>query len=416
VAAGFSGAIGPVAWLCLPIAALGTAEYRRFKFCAVWLAATATFFAFYFSGYARSASEDALIALPQSIIQDGLWQPFITGVRFLSVRFDAHPAKLVLAGVVVTTACIAMFAINLWTIFQRKREDAALWTSLAAFSFGGALMVMMGRNIGYWVPGRYSPGSDAFWIAFAAVALISLRKSASLWIPNLVLVCAVAGLSGYKTFWTIQHAPVPYPKSCDQCVAEFPLQRGSCFRSCFQWGEEQSAYHLAALRLSIFRDAKPAMILASSDSPVISDMPSRWLGVYVRDFMLAGLDPNLLHTLAPAPGHWPLPKQPFSPFYRGEWPVDILPQPLSQAWTELPQLLSKFPVITADRSRIWYLNTPETAGNLPAVEQGLSELGFVGSRVTITSPRYAAARFGLWCFERSGTGACAPATEQGSTR
>jgi hypothetical protein len=31
-AAGFSGVVGPVAWLCLPIAALGTAEYRRFKF------------------------------------------------------------------------------------------------------------------------------------------------------------------------------------------------------------------------------------------------------------------------------------------------------------------------------------------------------------------------------------------------
>jgi hypothetical protein len=199
-------------------------------------------------------------------------------------------------------------------------------------------------------------------------------------------------------------------------VADFPLQRGSCFRSCFQWGEEQSVYHLAALRLSIFRDAKPAMILASSDSPVISDMPSRWLGVYVRDFMLAGLDPNLLHTLAPAPGHWPLPKQPFSPFYRGEWSVGILPQPLSQVWTELPQLLSKLPAITAGRARVWYLNTPETAGNLPAIEQGLSELGFKGSRVTIAGPRYDAARFGLWCFERLENGACAAATGQGNTR
>jgi hypothetical protein len=277
-------------------------------------------------------------------------------------------------------------------------------------------MVMIGRSVGYWVPGRYSPGSDAFWIAFAAVALISLRRSATLWIPNLVLVCAVAGLSGYKTLWTIQRAPVPYPKSCDQCVADFPLQRGSCFRSCFQWGEEQSVYHLAALRLSIFRDAKPVMILTGKDAPVISDMPSRWLGVFVRDFMLAGLDSDLLHTLAPAPGRWPLPKQPFSPFYRGEWPVDILPQPLSRASTELSQLLSRLPLITAGSARLWYLNTPETAANFPVVEQALSDLGFGGSRVMIASPRYAAARFGLWCFERSGTGACAAAAQQDSTR
>jgi hypothetical protein len=123
--------------------------------------------------------------------------------------------------------------------------------------------------------------------------------------------------------------------------------------------------------------------------------------VYVRDYMMAGLPWQNLYSIAPVPGAWPLRTDPYpSPYNRGEWPTDILHQPLRQTWTSATELASDLSFLTHNHPLLWYLNTPETEANLLIIERALTELGYSASKVTIREPRYASARFGLWCFER----------------
>ena len=139
-------------------------------------------------------------------------------------------------------------------------------------------------------------------------------------------------------------------------------------------------------------------------------MPNRWLSVYVRDYMLAGLPRQNLYSIAPMPGAWSQRTDPYtSPYNRGEWPTDILPQPLRQTWESPSGLAADLSTLTLNQPLIWYLNTPETETNFVIIEQALTELGYTASKFAIREARYASARFGLWCFERRGSGRCAQA-------
>ena len=137
-------------------------------------------------------------------------------------------------------------------------------------------------------------------------------------------------------------------------------------------------------------------------------MPNRWLSVYVRDFMMAGLPWENIYSIAPIPGDWPVYNEPYSsPYARGEWSTDIVPKPLDQIWASVDGLMSNLATLVPDQPMIWYLNTPETGANFSKVEGALAELGYIGAEVKISEERYASARFGLWCFERIGSDACA---------
>jgi hypothetical protein len=80
------------------------------------------------------------------------------------------------------------------------------------------------------------------------------------------------------------------------------------------------------------------------------------------------------------------------------------------------ELASDLSVITSNKPLLWYLNTPETEANFVVIDRALTELGYVGSKFPINEAPYTSARFGLWCFERSGTGACSRAATDRQTR
>src|SRR5262249_18831374 len=161
-----------------------------------------------------------------------------------------------------------------------------------------------------------------------------------------------------------------------QSIVDYPLYRDKRFHECFIWSENQSVYHLAALRLSVFRDEMPRLILPRTDAPVITDMPNKWLSVYVRDYMLAGVPWQALYSIAPRPGVYSQPAGPYSrPYNRGEWPTDILPQPLRQIWESPTELASDLSKLTLNQPLLWYLNTPETEANFQTIERALTELG-----------------------------------------
>jgi hypothetical protein len=189
--------------------------------------------------------------------------------------------------------------------------------------------------------------------------------------------------------------------------------RGDCFRACFYWGDEQSVYHFAALRLSVFHDVSAHLILPEAGAPVVSDMPNRWLSVYVRDYMLGGVPVENTVSIAPERGTWALPNTPYSPFYRGEWSTDILPNPLENVRASAEAFTAEIPTRFVGQPRVWYINTPETEGNFEIINAAFADAGYTSERWTVNDPRYATARFGVWCFGANDVDAACAVGEQG---
>jgi hypothetical protein len=408
IAASLTVGSGLAAWVSLPVAALGIPEYRRPNYVIFWLVALTLFLVFYTSDYAVSPFKTEGDSPSLSLVfRDGVLSPVLYLFRFQSARFNISDHMALWISVISSL----MLGVNFWQIIRSNDGFAAatFWGSLVVFSMGTAAIVVIGRGVDSLAT-RYSPGADGFWLASIALALLVLagKPSARIAFLNKCLLVAIAILSALQNIRVLLSND-PIMRSCDQSIVEYPLYRDSRLQKCFYWSETQSAYHLAALRLSVFHDETRQLILPRTDAPVITDMPNRWLSVYVRDYMMAGLEWEKIYSIAPRPGAGLLPaKGPWpSPFYRGEWSTDILPQPLKQTWTSAAALLSDLPILTSKQPALWYLNTPETEGNFSTVQRAFSELGYTGLKFSIAGS-YSSARFDLWCFERTGSDACAP--------
>jgi hypothetical protein len=423
-AASFSMASGLVAWISLLIAAIGMSEYRRPPYVMLWLLVMVLFWIFYTSDYAvhpfRTDWESPSL---NRAFGDGLISPMIYLFRYQAVRFDTPKIAPLLALI-----SSLVLGINWWQIMRSKNgvATAALWGSLALYTAGTAALVLLAR--GTFVTQRQSPGADGFWLAFIALSLLVLarRPPVHVAILNVSLLVALVIFSVRKDIWTLQYDLHANPCDQSQSIVDYPLYRDGRFHECFIWSEDQSVYHLAALRLSVFRNEALLLILPRTDAPVITDMPNRWLSVYVRDYMLAGLPWQDLYSIAPVPGVWSQRAEPYttpynrgayaSPYNRGEWPTDILPQPLQQTWESPSRLASDLSILTLNQPMLWYLNTPETEANFLIIERAFTELDYTASKFAIREARYASAHFGLWCFERKGSGRCAQARVQQSGR
>jgi hypothetical protein len=408
-AASLSVAAGLAAWISLPIAALGIPAYRRGHYTVFWLIMLASFAIFYNSNYAVDPNNPSGASLSR-ILHDGFLSPLRFIIRFQAARFYTNPTVWILA-VWFTLVCSFVMGANVWQLMRAKEKDciasAALWGSLALFSLGVAVLVLLGRGVPYPVPTRYSPGADGFWLAFAALALLALRKrpSAPRATLNVLLLVAMVILTALKDGGAIPLVRDDLSARCDQTVVDFPLYRDDSLRKCFPWSDDQSVYHLAALRLSIFRDKKPELVLPRAGAPVITDLPNRWLSVYVRDYMMAGVSPDKLYSIAPLSAAWQ-PQPIKSPFDRGEWSTNILLRPLTRAWASPAALMPELAILTINQPLIWYLNTPETNAHMTEIEPALIKLGYNRSIFQIKNTRYRSARFRLWCFERMGSDAC----------
>ena len=406
-AASFAYASGLAAWISLPIAAAGIVEYRRRPYLMLWLLVLALCLIFYASNYAAPLrSEEDSISLSR-VLEDGFISPLLYLFRFLAVRFNTN--HILAIGFTILSSLV--LGMNLWRIMHSKdgAATAALWGAMAMYTIAGAALILLGR--GPLLVHRYAPGSDGFWLAFIGSSLLVFAQRPRLHVALLngsLLLALVAGSVRTDIRALRALTNLHGTQTCDESIANYPLFRDDSFHKCNIWSEDQSVYHLAALRLSVFRDEMPQMILPRADAPVITDMPNRWLSVYVRDYMLAGLPWQNLHSIAPVPGVWPQYAEPYnSPYNRGEWSTDILAHPLRQTWTSATELASHLSILTLDQPLLWYLNTPETEANFSIIEQALAELGYTAVKFPIRAARYATARFGLWCFERRETGACA---------
>jgi hypothetical protein len=408
--ASFAYASGLAAWFSLPIAAAEISEYRRRSYVVIWILLLALFLLFYVSDYAVPVSEKHSLSIHISL-RYGLLSPFVYLFRFLAIRFEGLAEGLIFVSFTLLSALV--MGVNFWRVYGTEAARSAfLLASLAAYSVGTAGLSWLARGDVPWT--RYSPGSDGFWIAVVGFSFLALsqRPRAYMFVLNVGLLLALAALSirtDIRGPGALQSLPdAQESQLCDDSVLNYPLVRDATFHNCFIWSEDQSVYHLAAFRLSVFRNERARLVLPRTDGIVISDMPNRWLSVYVRDFMMAGLPWEKLYSIAPTPGNWPVYNEPYSsPFNRGEWSTDIIPKPLGQVWDSADGLMADLETLAPDRPMIWYLNTPETEANFSAVEGALAKLGYSGAEIGIDKKQYASARFGLRCFERIGSNACA---------
>lgn len=412
MAASLSMGAGIAAWISLPVAALGIPAYRRGHYAVLWLAALTSFAIFYYSDYAVHRYKNDTPSLSW-MLNDGFLAASIFPIRFQAIRFLwlSSPVSpiVVIVATLFTLACFFVLGANFWQLIcsKEKKDEAtaAMWGSLALFSVGIAVIVLLGRSSNY--AARYSPGADGFWLAFTALALLVLRKQppAPLAILNMFLLATMVSFTVLVDSQAFRLAGGDGSARCDQTIRDFPLYRDESFRKCFKWSNDQSVYHLAALRLSVFRDEKSELILPRAGAPVITDLPNRWLSVYVRDYMMAGVPSDKLYSIAPVSGKW-RPMELPSPFYRGEWSTDILAQPLAHVWSSPAALKPDLAILLTNQPLVWYLTTPETDAHMAEIDPALSKLGYVRSTFEITSTRYRFARFSLWCFEQRGSDAC----------
>ena len=303
-AASFSLASGLMAWISLPIAAAGISDYRRPSYGILWLLMMFFFLLFYTSEYGVHLfkTEDDLPALSHAL-GHGIVSASVHPFRFQAAHFNTNNLTAISLGLIGSL----LLAVNLWQLIRFKGgiASAALWGSLALYSVGVAFIVLFGR--GPFTGGYYSPATEGFWIALIALALLVLarRPPLHLAVPNVTALLAVVIFSVHTDIRKLQSLSDPDTKLCDQSIVNYPLYRDELFQGCFPFSEVQSVYHLAALRLSVFRNEMPLLILPRTDAPIITDMPNRWLSVYVRDYMLAGLPQENLYSIAPVPGVWP---------------------------------------------------------------------------------------------------------------
>ena len=169
-AATFSHAAGLAAWISLPVAAAGVTAYRRWLYAGLWIALFALILGFYASGYAVPAADAQNGFSISNSLGDGIVRFALYPIRFQGLRFNADGRLEHLAAIAIAALGVGVFAAN----WQRMRalgegQAAALWSALALYSLGAALLVLFAR--GPAPLSRYSPGADGFWLAVIALSL-----------------------------------------------------------------------------------------------------------------------------------------------------------------------------------------------------------------------------------------------------
>jgi hypothetical protein len=225
---------------------------------------------------------------------------------------------------------------------------------------------------------------------------------------NITLGVILLGLYGRANIWNWQATAarygekidLPYPQYNEEdCILDYPLTRdATCIRESFvvQLGNAQpeQIYQLAAYRLTIFATQTPANILPpdyQTEDPLILHSDSRWLNVYMRDWLLDGAPQTLMYHLAPA-----------------EAPADANGRPLPQT-SDLPDPLAQVSapedwqalLAGLEGDSLWYLFTPEVEAQAAAIEAYLSERGYVSLYIPIRQAPYERGAFRLMRYRRA---------------
>lgn len=316
--------------------------------------------------------------------------------------------RLAILGLVVFGANLAF----LWWK-ERRWEALAPWITMALFALGVAALITLTRYTeGRWITAleqRYTVISTQFWLAWIATAAMVLwyqqrgeghrRWGRALVLANLLLALLIGSAYLRANLWNWQATAqrysvkigLPYEQFDEEdCILQYPLTRdGTCVWETFvvQLGNAtpEQIYLVAALDLTIFAEQTPANGLPDSyqvDDPIIIESPSRWLNVYIRDWMLAGLPDDLLLHIAP-------PEEALS--------TQTLPRPLGTQVLAQADFSPNGPLdqFIGQAEQVWYWHTPETESQAQAFDAYMTERGYVPLFIPIRIAPYSEGHFTL---------------------
>ena len=259
----------------------------------------------------------------------------------------------------------------------RRGQAAALWSALALYSLGAALLVLFAR--GPAPLSRYSPGADGFWLAVIALSLWRIWERPRRWVVCVnagTLIFLVVG-SVWVDFAALRNSVLPpWPPSCESAIVDYPLVRISLFidATCGARTRVSTNWPRCDCRYSATRLEG---LSAGNGWSVVTDMPNRWLSVYVRDYMLAGVPAENIYSVAPFPGMWPTPAEVYSrPFDDGELSTDVLPDPLLQSWRTVDELAGDVSLLKDRPPVVRYLTAKEMEADFATLERRLTRAGY----------------------------------------
>jgi hypothetical protein len=313
---------------------------------------------------------------------------------------------------------IVLFAVNILFLWRWEKQSLAQltpWLTMAAFAFGVAALITLTRYRDFrWLVAleqRYTVISSYFWLALIAtiVAVIwAMRRDdrqkswqQGLMVANLLVGVVLVGLYCRANIWNLQATASrfdfqvgdkPTTENEETCLQNYPLRRDD---TCIQQFSNQlgnatpeKIYQVAAYGLTIFANDEAVNILPESyepGSPIILDTPSRWLNLYVRDWLLDGVPAGDFFHIAP-------PEETV--------PTDTFPTPLGEHVYTYgdPAMQTDLGAFITDARQIWLISTSETAVQASEIEDDLWREGYIPLFIPIKGDRFKDADFEILRF------------------
>jgi hypothetical protein len=317
----------------------------------------------------------------------------------------------------IGTLGLLVFALNVFYLWERNWRRIAVWLGIAGYGIGAAAAITLGRfnpdSPELAMTNRFVGATLPFWMALVAVMVIVTRElwymmerkrsQQGLLIVNILFAAMLGTFYLRASVFTLQIAQEdtrynhrlgnkPDITFEESCLQEYPLRREfGCFEQIDGWLDggniPQHVYRLAAYRLSVFADDDPVFVLPGSyqaGSPVIVDSPSRWLNVYMQDWLLDGLPTDsTFHITSES-----------EPLFN----QNVEARLGDHIATDFDTALNDIAALVDDHQQVWYLFAAEVSDHEAALTAQLDD--FLPTVVPITQPDYSDAAFTLIRFQR----------------
>jgi hypothetical protein len=338
------------------------------------------------------------------------------GAPFSTVFDEVQAERMGVAGLIAV-------AINLAALFYRERNLRSLapWLTMVLYAGGVATLTALTR-FDADVPTRaleqrYVTTSAQLWLALIALMVINGAASATwerygrlLLVGNVLFGAVLAGLYFENNIWNLQATAKRYSHTLDaeydlfsfeytalneeQCIRNYPKRReDACIRQfATQIGPAtpEQIYMLAAYELSVFSDAEKLYVFpdgAYGGAPILLNSPSRWLNVYIRDYLLNNVSRDaMLHLIHP---------QDFEDAYS----TDDLPEPLENVTEGIEaETIVDF---VGDSDQIWLITVPELVDDEIAINAILQEAGYTPLFTPITTRGFQDSAFRMFRYRKA---------------
>jgi hypothetical protein len=416
----FSLGPGVVTWAAIGVA-LWLYGYRHWTYYAVWVGSTLlTIYVYTREVTVGVASEGTTGGFASLKLDDPI------GLVKFTLAFLGNPFTIEYDPILarqVGALGLLILAVNLAFLWSRRRQitDIAAWLTMSLYAIGVAVLTAITRYRADYpfnaLEQRYTIISHQMWLAIIAMMVIGAwhirgqsqrnRWHHTLMIVNVVVAVLLAGLYFRSNVWNLQvtasryHHQIGYEFGLfelreDRCIRDFPLTRDlTCIQDdlVVQLGNatDEQIYQLAAYRLSIFNEQDPLFAMPPAyllGSPILVDTPSRWLNVYVRDWMLSEVpESDMLHIAPP----------------ESEYSMEDLPHPLGDHLMTFdgPDFEARIDDFIGDADEIWAIFTPETVEHEDFMLGFMVQRGYTPLFMPFTQRRYEDAAFKVIRYQRA---------------